>query len=261
MSRRMLIVEDEETIAWALREIFMQDGWEVHHARDGDEAADLTAQNTYHYMITDLKLPGRPGIDLVREARAANPRLGVTVLTGYAALETAVEALRLGAWDYVTKPCRAPQLKERIEEFLSRDQAAAAARRAAGRLTEEELAAFTRGSGTEVLPPADLDSQGEDGEVFARLHRLFEDLGFSPERCARLVQSCVEAAAVLPACDGGLRSKAGLLKGHVLVGLTACCELGEVSGEMLETLSERFNVDARFVPDDGRCSVVLAEVI
>ena len=117
MMRRMLIVDDEETIRWALAELFMQDGWAVQCAADGEEAVRRVEEDPFEFMITDLKMPGLPGVEVVRRARRANPAMGVMVLTGYASLETAVEAVRLGAWDYVTKPCDVRYLRSRVEQF------------------------------------------------------------------------------------------------------------------------------------------------
>ena len=116
--RRMLIVDDEDTIRWALRELFAQDGWDVHAAADGEEALRKILECTYDFMITDLKMPGRHGVEVIGEARRLNPRMGVAVLTGYASVETAIDALRMRAWDYLTKPFDMRYLKQSIEGYF-----------------------------------------------------------------------------------------------------------------------------------------------
>jgi DNA-binding response OmpR family regulator len=257
----MLVVDDEETIRWALRELFMQDGWEVHDVGDGDEAAGMICAHTYDYMITDLKLPGCSGVEILEGARKRNPRMGVTVLTGYASLDTAVQALRLGAWDYVTKPCKAPELKDRIDEFFECAGRQPARLTAGGSLAQEDLADFAAGAGTEVLSLSTLEADRQASSVFGRLRGMFTDLGFRRERAEELVQFCIEAAAVLPDSNGGSRGRAGLLKGHVVVSVTGHCDAGDAELDMLRKVGEQFGVDTRIVRSDGRCSVVLSEAI
>jgi len=159
MTRRMLIVDDEETIRWALSELFMQDGWVVRSAADGSEAAHRVQEDPFEFMITDLKMPGLPGVEVVRRARCANPAMGVMVLTGYASLETAVEAVRLGAWDYVTKPCDARYLRSRVEQFTRErggEQLRLASRAA---LSAQDVEGFRNGGGTELLSLRTLEGQ------------------------------------------------------------------------------------------------------
>lgn len=261
MMRRMLIVDDEETIRWALRELFMRDGWEVHCAEDGDEAARSIAQTAYDYMITDLKMPGRSGVEIVCEARRRSPRIGVTVLTGYASLETAIEALRLGAWDYVIKPCEAPSLKRRIEEFFARADAPAAPPASRGPLDAQDLAGSLAGAGTEVMPAAPLDGDLEADGAFERLRGVFVDLGFGSQRAAELLQSCVEAAALLSRGNGGGWGRAVVFKGHLVISVSSRCDPGQVPPEALRKVNERFKVHARMVEGDNVCSIVLSEAI
>ena len=257
MTRTMLIVDDEETIRWALRELFMQDGWQVHCAADGHEAARMMAGVTYDYMITDLKMAGPTGVELIEQARRRNPQMGVTVLTGYPSVETAVEALRLQAWDYVTKPCKAVGLKRRVDGFFQQ------ARLGRGRppLQEADAAAFLDGAGVDILPVSPLRSPEQNQAVFARLREAFAHLGLGEQRQAELLQSCVEAAAAVSAGDGQSRGRAALLKGHVVVGLTASTCAGALPAGVAHALGERFNVRAHVVRGDQACSIVLSEAI
>jgi ActR/RegA family two-component response regulator len=257
----MLIVDDEETIRWALAELFMQEGWEVHTAADGAEAAEMAVANVYDYMITDLKMPGRPGTDVIREARSQNTRMGVTVLTGYATVETAVEAVRLGAWDYVTKPCSAAALKRRIDEFL--EQAGASARRApaVGPLGQDDLRAFAAGEGTPVLS-ADPSTDAEGlAAMLGHLRKAFRDLGFDPVRAQELTQACVEAIAALSDGPGLGEARVALLGGRVLVGIHHSGGPPAGLAEALEKLRRQFGVQAAFVSQGGGCTVVLSEAI
>jgi len=259
MSRPMLIVDDEESIRWALQELFMQDGWEVHCAEDAEEASRMIKQNTYDFMITDLKMPGRSGVEIVREARERNPHIGVIVLTGYASLETATESLRLGVWDYLTKPCRVHDLKRRIDEFFQR----AATRRLVSSLWsplgDDDITRFLEGAGTEILAPSAVGASDDGTEALCALRNALSDVGFSKERIAEIVQPLIEGAAALDAGSAG-KWRAGLLKGHVVASLTVLDDHYGVRCEgILEKLNDQFGLNARMVRSGGVSSVVVSE--
>ncbi len=258
MSRRMLIVDDEETIRWALREIFMGDGWRVDCAADGDEADGLLQRTTYDFIITDLKMPGVSGTELIRKARRRNPGTGVIVLTGFAALETAVAALRLRAWDYVTKPCEVRYLKQRIDEFLEETEDQHDRRSSPSRLGEKDLRRFLEGGGEEVFSFSPLCLYDGSDEALSRLREILRHLGYDEKRVAELLQVCVEAVALL--CDGeqGGAARAGLFRGHVILCISGAAE-EEVRSENLEEISTELGVEARLVADGDVSSIVLSE--
>ena len=105
MSASVLIVEDRRSLAEMLRETLRLEGYEVELAFRGDEAvARLKRGGPYLAVVTDLRLPGADGLAVLRAARAADPLLPVFMITGYAAVDTAVAALKLGARDYFSKP-------------------------------------------------------------------------------------------------------------------------------------------------------------
>ncbi len=261
MSRKLLIADDEETIRWALRELFMQDGWEVHCAGDGAEAARMAAGTEYDYLISDLRMPGLSGADLLRETRRRKPDMGVTLLTGYPSLETAVEALRLGAWDYRAKPFSVLALKERVDEFCRLKRTARAGAGSCAELAEADVMAFLDGAGTQLLPACPLHSG--DGEVtaFDRLRDVFADLGFNAQRSGDVLQCCVEGAAALPEHNGDGCARAALLRGRLLVGLSAQNGAVEAPSAASVAFAERVGVDMRIVRRDGRCTVVLSEAL
>ncbi|MEM8885847.1 MAG: sigma-54 dependent transcriptional regulator [Planctomycetota bacterium] len=101
---RVLLADDEKTIAITLRDDLADAGHEVTIAHDGDTAADLLTGSRFDVLITDIRMPGRDGIELLKLAKAQDPRIEVIVITGQATIETAVEAIRHGAFDYVRKP-------------------------------------------------------------------------------------------------------------------------------------------------------------
>jgi DNA-binding NtrC family response regulator len=101
-----LIVEDEVETLELVSELCRNQGLEVSGARDGRAAIAQIARTPAHFqiVITDLNLPGADGFDVLRAARQANPSCYVVIITGYATLDSAVRAVREGAYDYLAKP-------------------------------------------------------------------------------------------------------------------------------------------------------------
>lgn len=258
MCRRMIIVEDEETIRWALQELFMQDGWEVHGAADGDEAAGMIERSAYDFMITDLKMPGLSGVELVREARRRNPDIGVVVLTGYGSLETAIDAIRLRVWDYMTKPCNVAYMRQRIQEFFEHPSRQAASEEPHQSLTAEDFARFLDGEGTRVLCVSPLSPQKNDHRLLDGLRTALADLGFAARRAEEILQTCVEAIAALG--DGAEGSgRAGLVRGHLLVSVSCLSPPEAGRREALQGISDQYKVATRVIESDGVYSMVLSE--
>ena len=118
MSASILVVDDEraiqDTLAWCLR----NDGHEVRTAGSGEEAMDLMAGQGFDLIISDIIMPGLSGVDLLRKAQALHPRTLVVLITAYATVETAVEALREGASDYVLKPFKFEDVRFRVQRLL-----------------------------------------------------------------------------------------------------------------------------------------------
>lgn len=105
MSAPVLVVEDRRLLAEMLAETLRADGYEVEVTLRGDEAVRrLQEPQPLLAVLTDLKLPGVDGLGVLRAARASDPQLPVFLITGFATVQTAVEALKLGARDYFTKP-------------------------------------------------------------------------------------------------------------------------------------------------------------
>ena len=103
-ARTVLVVDDDERFRTRLVRAFSERGYEARGAGDFDHALRLAREETPEYAVADLRMPGRSGLDLVRELRALDPTTRIVVLTGYGSIATAVEAVRLGAVHYLTKP-------------------------------------------------------------------------------------------------------------------------------------------------------------
>ena len=105
---RVLVVDDEEGIRTFIGEVLEGEGLRVTLAGDGESAARLLDRESFHLMITDLKMPGLDGMALLRKARAESPETEVVVLTAHGTVAGAVEAMKLGAFDYLDKPLSGP---------------------------------------------------------------------------------------------------------------------------------------------------------
>jgi len=100
----ILVVEDEDIMRESLVDWFSSEDHKVDAARDGDEALKDFNLNDYDVMIVDLKLPGRDGLSVLSEVRVKNPKTKVIIITAYPSVDTAEEAMRRGAVDYLAKP-------------------------------------------------------------------------------------------------------------------------------------------------------------
>ncbi|MDX1383515.1 MAG: sigma-54 dependent transcriptional regulator [Thermoanaerobaculia bacterium] len=105
---RVLVVDDEEGVRSFLAEALASAGHEVATAADGAEAASRLERESYQLVVTDLRMPGLDGIALLRKVRAELPETEVVVLTAHGSVDGAVEAMRLGAFDYLQKPLSGP---------------------------------------------------------------------------------------------------------------------------------------------------------
>lgn len=102
--RRVLVVDDEVDICRALEFLLIKEGYDVITANDGEKALGLYSRKSFDIVITDLKMPGMSGLDLLREIQALSSNVPVIIMTAFATVENAVEAMKLGASDYIVKP-------------------------------------------------------------------------------------------------------------------------------------------------------------
>ncbi|MDP6037616.1 MAG: sigma-54 dependent transcriptional regulator [Candidatus Latescibacteria bacterium] len=115
---RVLIADDEYYICEGLREALVKDGYRVDVAHDGNEAVAQVERHAYQAAIFDLKMPGKDGMQLLKWVRKANPETGVIMITAFGEVETAVEAMRQGAYDYLTKPVDLKRLRLSLQHLL-----------------------------------------------------------------------------------------------------------------------------------------------
>jgi diguanylate cyclase (GGDEF)-like protein len=101
---RILVVDDEETLRNLLQEVMQEEGLDVETAVNGKDALEKFKQRQHNIIFTDLKMPGVSGIELLKAVKAEDPDTEVIIITSHGSLATAVEAVRLGAYEYLIKP-------------------------------------------------------------------------------------------------------------------------------------------------------------
>jgi len=101
---RILVVDDELIVRDSLKEILEEEGYTVEMADSGPAALEALTQHTYQLMLLDIKMPGMDGVEVLQKAKETHPDLAVVMMTAYATVETAVEAMKIGALEYLIKP-------------------------------------------------------------------------------------------------------------------------------------------------------------
>lgn len=117
---KILIVDDEEIIRNFLVDVLSDEGFTIKAVSSGEEAVRLFKKNAFDLIITDIMMPGIDGIQVLRAAKEMDSDQSVIVMTGYASTETAVESMKLGAADYITKPFNLDQIKIVVAKTLER---------------------------------------------------------------------------------------------------------------------------------------------
>jgi DNA-binding NtrC family response regulator len=119
MKFNVLVVDDERNIRTGLGKALELDGYEVHLASDGQEALDLVNSSAIDLVITDLKMPRLSGEELLKRVASAHPTIPVIILTGHGSIESAVNAMRVGAYDFLTKPPNLDHLSLMVKRALA----------------------------------------------------------------------------------------------------------------------------------------------
>ncbi|MGB2770121.1 MAG: response regulator [Candidatus Zixiibacteriota bacterium] len=118
MSERILVVDDELFVRELLLEFLSSEGYEVSLADSGEKAVKLMQSEPADVVLVDLKMPGIDGIETLRQIKKTAPNTLSIVMTGYPTIDSSIEALRCGAYDYVVKPFKLNNLKSSIEKAL-----------------------------------------------------------------------------------------------------------------------------------------------
>ena len=119
-NKKMLIVDDEETLSYSLYQSFIisQQEYEVVTAASGEEASEKLADTQFDLVITDIKMPGMDGLELLSLIKSKYPKTEVIVMTAYGSHEKREEALQKGARYYIEKPFEISEIKQLVMEIL-----------------------------------------------------------------------------------------------------------------------------------------------
>ncbi|HZX48989.1 MAG TPA: sigma-54 dependent transcriptional regulator [Nitrospirota bacterium] len=117
---KILVVDDERSMREFLIIMLQKDGHDVTSASNGKEAVDIIGQQTFDIVITDLKMPQLDGIEVLKIVKESAPETVVIMITAYASAETAVDAMKQGAYDYVTKPFKIEEVKLIVRNALEK---------------------------------------------------------------------------------------------------------------------------------------------
>lgn len=114
----ILIVDDDRSIRYSLKRM-LEDNFSVLTAQNGEEALARVKESTPDLIIMDIKMPGRSGIEVLKEIKLVDPKSLVILMTAYGTTETAIEAMKYGAFDYILKPFPIPQMKELVQKAIT----------------------------------------------------------------------------------------------------------------------------------------------
>lgn len=257
---RVLIVDDERSITMLLSRILGEDGYEVRTALSGEEAKGIISAFAPNLVITDLRMPGMSGLDLMKQVRAGRPEIDFIILTAFATVENAVQAMKEGAFDYLLKPLRDPdELRIAVAKVVERQRLVASDvlwrdRLADGLPPTEVLFAGMEHVWGEVSRVAATDAtvllQGESGTgkslVAKAIHHLSGRQGpFVDLNCAAIPENLIESELFgheRGAFTGAVKTKRGKFElAHE--GTIFLDEIGEMplaaQAKLLRILQER----------------------
>ncbi len=115
---KILLIEDDADVAESIRNVLVDEGYEVQVVGRGDEGVKRAEMDPFDAVLTDLRLPGLDGLEVVRAVRAAKPRLPIIVMTAHGTTETAINAMKLGAFEYLLKPVEIPELLSVLQKAV-----------------------------------------------------------------------------------------------------------------------------------------------
>jgi two-component system response regulator (stage 0 sporulation protein F) len=118
----ILVVDDEENAREGLSKILSKEGYKVETAANGKEAIDNLKRQRYELVITDMRMPLMDGFEVLREIKKMDENIGVIMITAYGEVESYLEAMNMGAFEYINKPVRVNELKRVITKVLEARQ-------------------------------------------------------------------------------------------------------------------------------------------
>lgn len=120
MTIRLLLVDDEEDFRITLANRLKKRNLDVTDVGSGEEAIEIIGKKSFDVAIVDIKMPGIDGIETLRRIKKIDPLVEIILLTGHASIEAGIEGMKIGAYDYVIKPCNVNDLLVKVEDACRR---------------------------------------------------------------------------------------------------------------------------------------------
>jgi DNA-binding NtrC family response regulator len=117
-NKPILIVDDEPIVRESIRDWLQEAGYQVATAESGEEALEMMETQDFSVLVLDVRLPGKTGINILKEVKALKPDIKSIIITAYPSTELAVEAMKLGAVDYLINPVAPDELEKLIRDTL-----------------------------------------------------------------------------------------------------------------------------------------------
>ncbi len=285
MQDQILIVDDHPPICKSLSKVLNRAGYTAHTANNGFEAMEAISREQFSVVVTDMDMPKMDGLEVLQRTKAIVPNTAVVIITGYATVDSAVKAMKYGAYDYMTKPITTDKITSVIQNAIAREPVEAIATREVADINTPFLGPQIITSDPQMLDIlnmvrliAQTDStvliQGESGtgkELIARAiheHSLRAGQPFVAVNCAALPEGLVESELFgheKGAFTGAIAKRAGKLElahgGTIL--LDEVSEMAKpLQAKLLRTIQERevvrvggdypFKVDVRIIATTNR---------
>jgi len=122
VNKPILIVDDEPIVRESIRDWLEDAGYQVATAESGEDALRMIEKQDFQVLVLDVRLPGKTGLQILKEIKVLKPQIKSIIITAYPSAELAVEAMKLGAVDYLIKPIAPDELEKLIRETLSQMQ-------------------------------------------------------------------------------------------------------------------------------------------
>ena len=230
---KILVVDDEKSILLLLREALGQWGYQVKTASSGTEALEILRTELFDAMLSDVRMPDMSGLDLLREVRKQDESIEVVMMTGYPTIASAVQALKEGAYDYLSKPLILDELRHLMARMMERKFLRGEVHTLRARLGEELTVNELIGNSAPMQRVKDIISkvavtdspvliEGESGTgkelVAAAIHRISSRAkrAFIPVNCSAIPQDLLESeffGHVRGAFSGAIADALGLFRG------------------------------------------------
>ena len=117
--KKILVVDDEENARIGLSKLLAQEGYLVDSVSNGFEALTYLRQNEVNLIVTDINMPGMNGITFLKELNKSHPKSNVIMITAYGGVESYIEAMNLGAFEYINKPVKIEELKSILHKIFN----------------------------------------------------------------------------------------------------------------------------------------------